>query len=632
MSTKRPSSIPNSIGDKPLKTTEEFDCERRGLKLTKTCLGAGAYAKVKLAYVTNAKLEKDKRLAGELKLKGTNKVAMKVISRKSAPKEYINKFMPREIETLHATYHDDNIIKLYETFRTDTRVYLVMEYASKGDLLEYINSRSGKTPGIGEAKAKNFFKQLVSGIQHCHRRNVVHRDLKCENLLIDDDEVIKVSDFGFATRFPTNKQKLLETFCGSYAYAAPEILQAEKYDGKIADIWSLGVILFAMLNGRLPYNDRDIRTLIEQTKSKPRFSSRVNVTPECQDLVCKILTTDPQKRATLQDILRHPWMTSDNETAEEKASRGIPDGKSDEIVTDEVGDDEVTKYNLQNKKVINQPYTQRVLQRERWMSKAPEPQAIQKLLHSRTNKLPDKSPASPDDVQQNVESAGSKNTKGSTRKSGKEAEKELSRYWERRTKRSHERPRKELITGILPNQYKPEPVVKKIAFGGSNNNSNSNSRDGNSTNKSPTNQSSSGTNYRLAHNKRQRSNSTAPPPPSNTTVAAILNNKSGDSFMPPQKAGRKECMLPPVNANSSTIKARLNSSSGGKYPHPPFTPEAPNSGKGGRKQTRPNPRQASANPAKQFKTKAIQNFTFNQPGMYPGIQISVKQPFCGVTM
>ena len=99
------------------------------------------------------------------------------------------------------------------------------------------------------------------------------------------------------------------------------------------------------------------------------------------------------------------------------------------------------------------------------MSKAPEPQAIQKLLHSRTNKLPDKSPASPDQ-QQNLESAGSKGTKGNARKSGKEAEKELSRYWEGRTKKSHERPRKELITGILPNQYKPEPVVKKIAFGG----------------------------------------------------------------------------------------------------------------------------------------------------------------------
>ncbi|XP_065663780.1 testis-specific serine/threonine-protein kinase 5 isoform X7 [Hydra vulgaris] len=304
------------MSQKLFKSTEEFDCERRGFNLTKICLGTGAYAKVKLAYVSKEKLENNKRLAEELKDNGTNKVAIKVIKRKNLPKDYVNKFLTREIECLHAAYRLPHVVQLYETFRTERQIYLVMEYASQGDLLEYINSRStelqNNRPGIGEKKAKSFFKQLLIAVQHCHKRNIVHRDLKCENILIaeasDGKEVIKITDFGFATRFPTNKNVLLETFCGSYAYAAPEILQAEKYDGKIADIWSLGVILFAMINGKLPYNDRNICALIEQTKEKPRFSSRVSVSEECKDLICKILTHSTNKRSTLQDIFQHPWL------------------------------------------------------------------------------------------------------------------------------------------------------------------------------------------------------------------------------------------------------------------------------------------------------------------------------------
>jgi len=573
MSAKRSSNKPvynDSFSERPLKTTEEFDCERRGYKLTKSCLGTGAYAKVKLAYVTNAKLEKDKRLADELKEKGTNKVAIKIISRKSAPKEYINKFMPREIETLHATYRFPNVIQLYETFRTESRVYLVMEYASKGDLLEHINSRSNKTPGIGETKSKVFFKQLVAGVQHCHRRNVVHRDLKCENILLDEEgEVIKISDFGFATRFPTNKQKLLETFCGSYAYAAPEILQAEKYDGKIADIWSLGVVLFAMINGRLPYNDRDIRTLIEQTKTKPRFSSRVNVTAECQDLVCKILTPNSTKRAGLQDILRHPWMSSDV-SPEDKISRGIPDGKSDEIVANENTDD-VPKYNLRDSKKVASclPYTQRVLQRERWMAKVPEPQAIQKLLHSRNTKVS----TSNDKV--NTEKVSDKITEDGSAKNV------LSKFWEDRKNHSKSS-KKQLITGVLPNKYQPEPVVTKIAFSGQ-----------------QAIESSVETTYRLSPSTKYRPKN----PPVIMTNAVVSNMKSRDGFLPVSKQKKDiTCSLPPVCASTRSSKGK-SSSAGSALPH--------KSGESKKSKVR----QSSAQSTKQYQSKPIQNFSFNQPGI-----------------
>lgn len=547
--------------ERPLKTTEEFDCERRGYKLTKNCLGTGAYAKVKLAYVTNAKLEKDKRLADELREKGTNKVAIKIISRKHAPKEYIKKFMPREIETLHATYRSPNVTQLYETFRTESRVYLIMEYASKGDLLEYINSRSSKNPGIGEEKAKMFFKQLVAGILHCHRRNVVHRDLKCENILIDDEEeTVKISDFGFATRFPTNKQNLLETFCGSYAYAAPEILQAEKYDGKIADIWSLGVILFAMVNGRLPFNDRDIRTLLEQTKSKPRFSSRVQVSNECQDLVTRILTADLVQRATLQDILRHEWMQIDDTTSSNKTLRGIPDGKSNEVVGKETIENPL-KYNI-NKNALHKPYTQRVLNRERVKEEViQEPTAVPKLLHTRRDTPPCKNKDAKEDVDV------------------------LSKYWEER--RKSEKSRKHPVANILPNRYNAEPIITKIAFRtGTSNTMGTNSVD---------------TAYRLSPQRA--------PPPQKTGTTTVT-----DRILPGSAKQVKEikCTLPPVlcetqsNARSNGKQIKSNS--------------APAQGKQRSadelgEQRRTKTRQSATNATKQHKPKPMQNILFNNPGV-----------------
>eukprot|EP00794_Sanderia_malayensis_P013985 gene13985-15443_t len=338
----RPPHAPKSIeafGERRIPTYEEVECEKRGFKLTTTLLGKGAYAKVKLAYVMKAKLESDNALMKKLEETNDNKVAMKIITRQNAPVEYLNKFMPREIESLYTVNGSKNVMKLYETFRTERRIYLIMEYANKGDLLEFINSGCGtsKTPGLGEERSKKFFKQLINGIDYCHRKNVVHRDLKCENILIHNDELIKISDFGFATRYPSGKRQttFLETFCGSYAYAAPEVLQSQKYDGRKADIWSLGVVLFAMLNGKLPFNDKNISGLLDQTKGTLRFSSKVKLSQNCQDLVRRILNPNPQKRITIVDIQRHPWMQESikDETVQASQSRGVPDGKSEKFVT-----------------------------------------------------------------------------------------------------------------------------------------------------------------------------------------------------------------------------------------------------------------------------------------------------------
>ncbi|KAK3710167.1 hypothetical protein QZH41_010564, partial [Actinostola sp. cb2023] len=326
-------------------TLEEIECERRGYKLTKTILGSGAYAKVKMAYVLESKQEKDKRLADDLHTKGHNIVAIKIVSKRQAPQEYLQKFMPREIDALNATCRHHNVIQLYETFYSTDKIYLIMEYASKGDLLDYINSRCRRCVGIGEDLAKHFFRQLVEGVSHCHRRNIVHRDLKCENILIDDNNVIKISDFGFATRSPSNRSKLLETFCGSYAYAAPEILQAQKYDGKFADVWSLGVILYAMLCGKLPYNDNcSLHSLVIQTRTKLNFPIRGACSQECQLLVRSILRTDPNERMTVSRILVDSW---------------INDGRAE---------------------------VQYLIMKRGWFPTNPKPQAMSKLLHKRHRK------------------------------------------------------------------------------------------------------------------------------------------------------------------------------------------------------------------------------------------------------
>ncbi|XP_068680052.1 MAP/microtubule affinity-regulating kinase 4-like [Montipora foliosa] len=385
-------------------TIEELDCEKRGYKLTKTVLGTGAYAKVKLAYVMESKVEKDKRLSDDLAEKGHNMVAIKIVCKKKAPTDYLTKFMPREIDSLNATCRHHNVTQLYETFHADKKIYLVMEFASRGDLLDFINSRSRRGVGIGEAFAKTLFRQLAEGVAHCHRRNVVHRDLKCENILLDSDNIIKVSDFGFATRYPTNKCKLLSTFCGSYAYAAPEILLAQHYDGKCADVWSMGIILYAMVCGRLPFNDSNLNSLIVQTKGKLTFPTRNFCSQECQHMIRSILTWDPRKRITMSQIFNHVWLTGEATKASSVSSQSKMDGKriNPSFIQKEI------EQALEEKRFplpVSSPLPVRQVEKRSpartpvpkhgWSSSTntPEPHTTTKHLHKRDYRLPAKSQA-----------------------------------------------------------------------------------------------------------------------------------------------------------------------------------------------------------------------------------------------
>ena len=270
-------------------------------------LGKGSYAVVKCA-----QSKKHKR-----------KIAIKIISKKKAPDDYLTKFLPREIQVLKRLRHA-NCITLLEAIETNTRIYLIMNLAENGDLLEYIRTNGA----MSDDGARAFFKQLIAATEYFHSLGIVHRDLKCENLLLDHNYNIVVSDFGFARAsmiIPETKKRVLsQTFCGSYAYAPPEILRGIAYDAMLADVWSLGVVLFTMVSASLPFDDSHLKTLLEQVMRPVHFSRRKNISPEVKDLISKMLQPDVQKRYDIPDIKEHIWTRGEKFLKEEEVTTTKP--------------------------------------------------------------------------------------------------------------------------------------------------------------------------------------------------------------------------------------------------------------------------------------------------------------------
>ncbi|KAL5257664.1 hypothetical protein ACHWQZ_G012548 [Mnemiopsis leidyi] len=250
-------------------------------------LGSGAYATVKYATCT----------------KTNNAVAVKIISKTKTPREYLRKFVPREVDALKklSVHGHPNIAQMREFFETPKRVYLVTKLAMGGDLLTYINSRKC----LNEETSRKMIAELLCALDHIHDLGIVHRDLKCENLLIGPNDSLIVSDFGFATQQPKNR--LLTTFCGSYAYAAPEILTGSSYNGKCTDVWSVGVILYAMLNGRLPFNDTKPKNILVKIKTTPLTMVRT-VSVACENFVRNILTISSMERPNVGELLLKTWV------------------------------------------------------------------------------------------------------------------------------------------------------------------------------------------------------------------------------------------------------------------------------------------------------------------------------------
>ncbi|XP_076680823.1 testis-specific serine/threonine-protein kinase 3 [Andrena cerasifolii] len=282
--------------------------ETHGYTLGKT-IGAGSYATVKVAQSDRHDCQ----------------VAVKIVSKFQAPGEYLKKFLPREIEVVKGLKHP-NLIRFLQAIETTHRVYIIMEYAQNGSLLDIVR----RDTYIDEQRSRRWFRQLLESIDYCHGRGVVHRDIKCENLLMDHNFNIKLSDFGFARGQMKPKNgiaPLSETFCGSYAYASPEILRGVPYLPQLADVWSMGVVLYAMVYGRLPFDDSNYNQLLKQVQSKVIFPKDPKVSRACRSLISRILVSQ-RTRIHIDNIRNDSWLAASLVTAQTSTTDTLMDAVS----------------------------------------------------------------------------------------------------------------------------------------------------------------------------------------------------------------------------------------------------------------------------------------------------------------
>ncbi|XP_072235931.1 serine/threonine-protein kinase BRSK2-like isoform X4 [Leuresthes tenuis] len=226
------------------------------------------------------------------------KVAIKIVNREKLSESVLMK-VEREIAILKLIEHP-HVLKLHDVYENKKYLYLVLEHVSGGELFDYLVKKGRLTP----KEARKFFRQIISALDFCHSHSICHRDLKPENLLLDEKNNIRIADFGMASL--QVGESLLETSCGSPHYACPEVIRGEKYDGRKADAWSCGVILFALLVGALPFDDDNLRNLLEKVKlgvfHMPHF-----IPPDCQNLLRGMIEVDAGKRLTLEQIQKHTW-------------------------------------------------------------------------------------------------------------------------------------------------------------------------------------------------------------------------------------------------------------------------------------------------------------------------------------
>ncbi|KAI7820967.1 kinase-like domain-containing protein [Gamsiella multidivaricata] len=230
-------------------------------------------------------------------------VAVKILEKAQFKSEQQRLHATREAR-LMATLRHPNIVDVKTVMEDDYRILIVMENLTGGELFDYISNKGS----LDEEEARRIFQQIVLAIHYCHENKVVHRDLKPENILLDSERNVRVADFGFGNNW--HKDRHLTTYCGSPFYAAPEMVSGTPYIGPETDVWSLGVILYVLVCGRLPFDASDLPALFAQIKrgnyQKPREGS-IDV---CS-LIHRMLTVDPKRRATLADVLRSRWMRAD---------------------------------------------------------------------------------------------------------------------------------------------------------------------------------------------------------------------------------------------------------------------------------------------------------------------------------
>ena len=259
-------------------------------------LGIGSYAQVKLGIHKITK----------------KKYAIKIYDKNIINDEEKKNTIKNEIFILRQLNNENkNIMKLYDVIGTNKYLYLILEYINGISLLEYI--QRSKIKRIEENICKKIFYQIVEAVLYCQNKNICHRDIKLENILIINDDIIKLIDFGFAVK--CNRNEYQEFFCGTLYYMPPEIINKKKYIPFYSDIWSLGVLLYAMLFGNFPFKSKNEEELFELiNKGKLNFPNNIEISDKAKNLLLKIIVINPTKRISLEDILNDNWLKDNYNT------------------------------------------------------------------------------------------------------------------------------------------------------------------------------------------------------------------------------------------------------------------------------------------------------------------------------
>ncbi|XP_054531285.1 serine/threonine-protein kinase SIK1 isoform X2 [Pan troglodytes] len=249
-------------------------------------LGKGNFAVVKLARHRVTKTQ----------------VAIKIIDKTRLDSSNLEKIY-REVQLMKLLNHP-HIIKLYQVMETKDMLYIVTEFAKNGEMFDYLTSNGH----LSENEARKKFWQILSAVEYCHDHHIVHRDLKTENLLLDGNMDIKLADFGFGNFYKSGEP--LSTWCGSPPYAAPEVFEGKEYEGPQLDIWSLGVVLYVLVCGSLPFDGPNLPTL-RQRVLEGRFRIPFFMSQDCESLIRRMLVVDPARRITIAQIRQHRWMRAE---------------------------------------------------------------------------------------------------------------------------------------------------------------------------------------------------------------------------------------------------------------------------------------------------------------------------------
>ncbi|KAK8886982.1 hypothetical protein M9Y10_038017 [Tritrichomonas musculus] len=225
---------------------------------------------------------------------------IKVISKKNLNQDGDTERLHREVDAMTSLDHE-NIVKLHRFFNDKDFYYLVLDFCPGGTVYSYISSGNR----LREPQAANIFLQIVEAIDYCHNHNFAHRDLKLQNILFTTFPNIKISDFGLCSYI--NEDTKMSTFCGSPCYSAPECINHIDYDGKLADIWSLGVILFELVTSSHPWNVENVPQMVQQI-TNAQYTIPAYVTSACADLIESMLKVKCEERIDLESIMIHPWL------------------------------------------------------------------------------------------------------------------------------------------------------------------------------------------------------------------------------------------------------------------------------------------------------------------------------------